>query len=130
MEGKKKILIVEDNRIMSLTLKNQLEEEGFDVTTAYDGYEGIYKAKNSGEDLLILNLRLPGISGEEICKELRKEDKFEKLPIIMLTEKDSDVDKVVGMVIGANCYRPKPFKMDDLLTEIRSLISEQNPEKK
>jgi DNA-binding response OmpR family regulator len=119
---KKKILVIEDDKDIRRTLQLQLEMEGFDVVTAADGYEGIYKAKSAGAALIILDLKLPGLPGEEICKEMRKEKKFESLPIIMVTAKDTDVDAVVGKVIGATHYIRKPFDMDELLDKVRLVL--------
>ncbi|MDD5194164.1 MAG: response regulator [Candidatus Omnitrophica bacterium] len=119
---KKKILIIDDNVDMVRILKLRLEMEGFEIITAGDGYEGIYKARTSGASLILLDLGLPGLPGEQICRELRKEEKYESLPIIMLTAKNSDTDKVIGRVLGANCYVRKPFEMDELLKNIKLLL--------
>jgi len=121
-KNKKRILIIEDDKDIRRTLELRLDMEGFEVLTASDGYEGIYKAKTPGVDLIILDLKLPGLPGEEICKELRKEEKYETLPIIMLTAKDTDTDKVIGKVLGANCYIPKPFDMEGFLEKIHSFF--------
>jgi len=119
---KTKILIIEDDKDIRRTLQLRLEMEGFAIITASDGYEGIYKARSSGAELIILDLKLPGLPGEEICKELRKEKNYETIPIIMLTAKDTDADAVIGKVIGANHYLRKPFDMDELLEKIQSLL--------
>jgi DNA-binding response OmpR family regulator len=123
MAGKKKILVIEDEEDIRRTLQVRLEMEGYDIVTASDGKEGLDKAKSSGEDLIILDLKLPVLPGEEICRKLRKEEEFEDLPIIMLTAKDTDVDRIVGRAIGADAYIYKPFDMDALLAKIRSLLS-------
>ncbi len=122
MKEKKKILVIEDDRDIRRTLELRLKMEGFEVITAAEGYEGIYKARMPGIDLIILDLMLPGLPGEEICRELRKEEKYSALPIIMLTAKDTDADIVIGRVIGANFYIPKPFDMDELLAKINLLL--------
>lgn len=122
MRNKKKILVIEDDKDISRTIVIRLEMEGFEPLTAYDGKEGLEKAKGSGADLVILDLKLPGLPGEEVCRELRKEEEYETLPVIMLTAKDTDVDKVIGKVIGANYYISKPFDMDGLVEKIRSLL--------
>ncbi|MDD4955957.1 MAG: response regulator, partial [Candidatus Omnitrophica bacterium] len=83
---------------------------------------GLKKAIEGGIDLLILDLKLPGLPGEEICRQLRKDERFERLPIIMLTAKDTDADKVVGKVIGANYYIRKPFDIEELLSIIHFLL--------
>ena len=122
MPDKNKILVIEDDKDIRRTLQLRLEMEGYKVITASEGYEGAYKAITSDAGLIILDLRLPNLQGEEICKELRKEEKYGYLPIIMLTAKDTDVDMVLGKVIGADCYIRKPFDMEELLEKIRSLL--------
>ncbi|MCX5678702.1 MAG: response regulator [Candidatus Omnitrophica bacterium] len=122
MSIKKKILVIEDDKDISRTIKLYLEGEGFEVITVSDGKEGLQKAKAAGEDILILDLMLPGMPGEEICRELRKEEKYAALPIIMLTAKGTDAEWVRGMVLGANYYITKPFEMDDLLSTIQLLL--------
>jgi DNA-binding response OmpR family regulator len=122
MEAKKKILVIEDDNDVRRTLELRLELEGFEAIGASEGYEGIYKAEKSGASLIILDLKLPGLPGEEICKQLRKKDEYESVPIIMLTAKGSDADRVIGKVIGADCYIRKPFDMDELLEKVHSLI--------
>jgi DNA-binding response OmpR family regulator len=122
MASKKKILIIEDDKDINRTLCLRLQMENFEVITSYEGYEGFYKASTQHPDLIILDLKLPGLPGEEICKELRKNEKNALLPIIMLTAKDTDVDKVVGRVIGANQYMNKPFDMEELLKKISLLL--------
>ncbi len=125
MENKKKILIIEDDKDINRTLSLRLEMEGFNVINAYEGHEGFYKAKTQAPNLIILDLKLPGLPGEEICRELRKDEKQASLPIIMLTAKDAEVDKVIGKVIGANQYMNKPFDMEELLKEIYALLKEK-----
>lgn len=122
MNTKKKILLIEDDKDISRTIKLYLEGEGFEVVTVFDGKEGLQKAKTIGEDILILDLMLPGLPGEEICRELRNDEKYAALPIIMLTAKGTDAEWVRGMVIGANYYITKPFEMDDLLATIHLLL--------
>lgn len=122
MGAKKKILVIEDDKDISRTIKMYLEAEGFEVVAVSDGKEGLQKAKTAGEDILILDLMLPGMPGEEICRELRKEDKYAALPIIMLTAKGTDAEWVRGMVLGANYYITKPFEMEDLLATIQLLL--------
>jgi len=125
MENKSKILIVEDDKDINRTLCLRLQMEGFEVITAHEGYEGFYKATTQRPNLVILDLKLPGLPGEEICKELRKDERYTSLPVIMLTAKDTDVDKVIGKVIGANHYMNKPFDIDELLKKIYLLLKEK-----
>ncbi|MGD0335998.1 MAG: response regulator [Candidatus Omnitrophota bacterium] len=122
MRKNKRILVIEDDKDIRRTLELRLEMEGYEVITASEGKDGLDKARMSQAALIILDLMLPGLPGEEICRELRKEEKYERLPIIMLTAKDTDVDMVIGRVIGANYYIGKPFDMEGLLEKIRSLL--------
>jgi len=105
----KKILVVDDEADIATTIKYMLEQEGYYVCVAADGRQGLEKVKQCSPDLLILDLKLPKLPGEEVCREVRRDEKTEKLPIIMLTAKKSDTDRVIGRVIGADCYMTKPF---------------------
>ena len=122
--GKKKILIVEDDRDQSKFLSYLLKKSGFDVQAAGDGEEGLNLARQERPDLVILDLRLPKCPGEEVCKAIREdEDKhFARTPIVMLTGKTADVDRVIGNVIGASCYLTKPFHTADLLKQVGRLL--------
>ena len=122
MSTKKKILVVEDDPDISKTIRIRLKMEGFEALTAKEGKQGLSMAKSESPNLILLDLRLPGLPGEEICRQLRKDPLYENLPIIMLTAKDTDVDKVIGRVIGANYYMPKPFDMEELISRIHTLI--------
>jgi len=122
MDKNKTILVIEDDKDINKTLKLRLEMDGFKVVTAFDGKEGLDKATGPGIDLVILDLKLPLLPGEEICRQLRKDERFEKLPIIMLTAKDTDTDKVIGRVIGADYYIRKPFDMEELLSRINFML--------
>lgn len=116
------ILIIEDEEDIASTLRIALEAEGYDVAVAVDGEEGLLKARKHTPDLIVLDLRLPKLPGEMVCKEIRKDTVISQTPIIMLTSKDSEVDKVVGKVIGASCYISKPFDLDELSVSIRNFL--------
>ena len=122
--GKKKILIVEDDDSIRKFLSYRLKRMAFEVFAADNGEDGLAEARQKRPDLILLDLRLPKLSGEEVCKAIREDsDKsFAKTPILMLTAKNSDVDRVIGKVIGADSYLTKPFVAKDLLAEIRSLL--------
>ena len=123
MEQKtKNILIIEDEEAIRDILRTKLQTNGFDCCTAGDGLEGLALSKKKKPDLIILDLGLPGLSGFEVCKEIRKDKTICSTPIIMFTAKDSDVDRVIGKVIGANCYLTKPCNFSTLLKEIMRLI--------
>ncbi len=121
---KQRILIIEDDASIRKTLSFRLSKLGFDVSQSADGFQGLDDAKHILPDLIVLDLRLPGRSGEEICKAIREdEDKnFASTPILMLTGKATDVDRVIGMVIGANAYVPKPFRLPKLMREINRCL--------
>jgi DNA-binding response OmpR family regulator len=115
----KKILVVDDEPTLVATLKYNLERENFQVRTASDGEQALDLTRSSQPDLIVLDLMLPGVSGLEVCRILRKET---KAPILMLTAKDSEVDKVVGLELGADDYVTKPFGMQELMARVRALI--------
>jgi len=122
---KGQILIIEDEADISKTIRYFLEEEGYDVSIAGSGEEGLEKARQHNPDLVILDLKLPEMPGEEVCKEIKRDKKISGTPIIMLTAKDSDVDRVVGRVIGADCYMTKPFELDELGGKIKDLLGKR-----
>ena len=119
---RKKILIIDDERDFGALLKLSLQENGFDVIIAEDGKSGLEKAKYERPDLIIFDLGLPGLSGEEICRQIRKDECPKGVPIIMLTAKGSDADRIIGKVIGADSYLTKPCDTQILLKEIDRLI--------
>ncbi len=123
---KKRVLIVEDEDSASRFLSLRLKKLGFDVSAAADGMTGLQEVMASPPDLVILDLMLPKLPGEEICKAIREsfDEQVAKIPVIMLTGKDSMVDKILGKVIGADAYLTKPYEFDDLLTAIRRVIPE------
>ncbi len=118
-----KILVVEDEHPISDILKFTLEKEGYTVYTVYDGLEAINKAKQVEPDLILLDIMLPGIDGYEVCKEIRK---FSDQPIIMLTAKDSENDKVYGLEVGADDYVTKPFSTRELLARVKANLRRTN----
>jgi len=122
MIKKKKVLVIDDSRLILKIISDELENRGFEVIAAADGVQGLKITKDSRPDIIILDLILPGLSGEQVCKEIRRGEESSGIPVIMLTAKDTDADKIIGRVIGADCYIPKPFAMDNLLNEITRLI--------
>jgi len=118
MDDTKKILLIEDDANLSQLLSGRLEKCGFILVTANDGRDGLAKVKSEMPDLIILDLKLPKLPGEEVCRQVRKDDATAKIPIIMMTGKTSEVDRVIGRVIGADYYITKPFEMSDLLSAI------------
>ncbi len=113
----KKILIVEDEVSISDIIKFNLNKEGYQVETAYDGREGLEKALNCGCDLILLDVMLPYMDGFEVCKKVRE---VSSVPILMLTAKEEEVDKVLGLELGADDYITKPFGMRELIARIKA----------
>ena len=114
-----KILLIEDEEGLGEALEYQLEREGYTVERYTDGAVGLDRFNAAGADLILLDLMLPGMSGEEICREIRRSS---SVPIIMLTARDTEIDKVVGLELGADDYVTKPFSTRELLARIRSVL--------
>ncbi len=114
-----RILLVEDEESISDPLAYLLGKEGYDVTVAADGLQALAEFDSHGADLVLLDLMLPGASGTEVCRQLRSKS---KVPIIMLTAKDSEIDKVVGLELGADDYVTKPYSSRELLARIRAVM--------
>jgi two-component system alkaline phosphatase synthesis response regulator PhoP len=123
-----KILIVEDEPDMVLGLKDNFEFEGYEVVTASDGVTGLERARALKPDLVILDIMLPKLSGLEVCKTLRSEG-FQT-PIIMLTARGQEIDKVVGLELGADDYVTKPFSIRELLARVRAILRRTDGAKK
>ena len=113
------ILLVEDERALSEPLSFLLEREGYEVTVAEDGPSAISEFDRNGADLILLDLMLPGLPGTEVCREIRTRS---SVPIIMVTAKDSEVDIVVGLELGADDYLTKPYSTRELLARIRAVL--------
>jgi DNA-binding response OmpR family regulator len=122
----KKVLIVEDDPDIIRLLKCRLEKENYLISVAMDGEEALQKTTQESPDLVLLDLGLPKLSGEEVCKAIRKDEKLGKVRIVMLTGKASDADRIVGRVIGADCYMTKPFDMTDLVKTLALAFSANN----
>jgi DNA-binding response OmpR family regulator len=116
----KKILIVEDELKMIEGLKYNLEFEGYEVDTAMEGNSGLQKVLQNQYDLILLDVMLPGVSGFDICKSARKEGV--NTPIILLTAKGEEIDKVLGLELGADDYITKPFSLRELLARIKTIL--------
>ena len=114
-----RILLVEDERALSEPLTFLLEREGYEPTICADGLDAIAEFDRNGTDLILLDLMLPGISGTEVCREIRTRS---SVPIIMLTAKDTEIDIVVGLELGADDYVTKPYSTRELLARIRAML--------
>ena len=124
MANVKTILVVDDEPTLVATLKYNLERESFRVLEAVDGEAALEAARTGRPDLIVLDRMLPGLSGLEVCRILRKET---RVPIIMLTAKDAEVDKIVGLETGADDYVTKPFGMPELMARVRALLRRAEP---
>jgi two-component system response regulator RegX3 len=114
-----RILVVEDEETLAEAISFLLSKEGFDVAVAASGPEAIEAFDKAGADLILLDLMLPGLSGTEVCRQIRTKS---SVPIIMLTAKDSEIDKVVGLELGADDYVTKPYSSRELIARIRAVL--------
>ncbi|MEU0566405.1 response regulator transcription factor [Nonomuraea sp. NPDC005983] len=117
-----RVLVVEDEESFSDALSYMLRKEGFEVSVAVTGPEALDTFDRNGADLVLLDLMLPGLPGTEVCRSLRQRS---KVPVIMLTAKDSEIDKVVGLELGADDYVTKPFSSRELVARIRAVLRRQ-----
>jgi DNA-binding response OmpR family regulator len=120
MNRAKRILVIDDEPQMLLGLRDNLELDGYEVVTAMDGEEGLQLARSTRPDLVILDLMLPRRSGLDVCRELRGH--ADPTPIIMLTARSQETDKVLGLELGADDYLTKPFSISELLARIRAVL--------
>lgn len=117
---KTKILVVEDEPSMASGLRDNFEYEGYEVMTAVDGSQGLKRALTESPDLVVLDVMMPKMSGLEVCKQLKAQRP--SLPIIMLTARGQEIDKVVGLELGADDYVTKPFSIRELLARIKAVL--------
>jgi two-component system, OmpR family, alkaline phosphatase synthesis response regulator PhoP len=122
----KKILIVEDEHDVIKLLKYNLEKEGFKVNYTSDGSLVLAEIRRDEPDLVILDLMLPGLDGLEICRQIRRNEKYTALPLLMLTARGEEADRVVGLEMGADDYVTKPFSMRELIARVRALLRRQD----
>lgn len=121
------ILIIEDEKDIVESIAYNLEKEGFKVYKAYDGMQGLKAIREKLPNLILLDLMLPQISGLEVCKIVKRESKISNIPIIMLTAKSSETDKVLGLELGADDYMTKPFSMVELIARIKAILKRYSP---
>ncbi|MFA6384596.1 MAG: response regulator [Candidatus Omnitrophota bacterium] len=110
-----KILIIDDNQELVRLIKSVLELKGYQTAIACDGEDGLLQIKQDLPDMVILDLGLPKLTGEQVCKEIRKDKKTQDIPVVMLTGRASETDRVIGRVIGADYYLTKPCDLFELL---------------
>lgn len=123
-----KIFIIEDETSIIKLVQHNLEKEGFIVSSSENGNDGLKQLKKFEPNLLLLDWMLPDLSGIEICKHIRKDNKFKTLPIIMLTAKGEEEDKIKGLESGVDDYLTKPFSFKELLARIKAVLRRSNPE--
>jgi DNA-binding response OmpR family regulator len=116
----RKIVVIEDDSTLREALRYNLASEGYDVVTAEDGIDGLELARDGSPDLVLLDLMLPGMSGLDVCRSLRQGGSV--VPILMLTARDTELDRVVGLEVGADDYITKPFSMRELLARVASTL--------
>src|SRR6516225_8351188 len=116
-----RVLVIEDERGLTEVLSYNLQREGYETVVAHDGQEGLRKAQTLLPDLILLDLMLPGLSGLEVCRELRGGERTRDIPIIILSAKAEETDQVVGFTLGADDYVTKPFSVKVLLQRIKAL---------
>ncbi len=127
--GKPRLLVVEDEQALALLLRYNLEAEGYSVEHVERGDEAEIRIAETSPDLVILDWMLPGASGLEICRRLRARDETRALPIIMLTARGEETERVRGLSVGADDYVVKPFSVPELMARVRSLLRRARPER-
>ena len=125
---KSTILVVEDDTDILQLVAHNLKAAGFDVLTAQDGYEALSLARNHLPDLIVLDLMLPGLDGLEVCKELKRGSATQNIPVLMLTARGEEVDRIVGLELGADDYVVKPFSPRELILRVRAILRRFTPE--
>ncbi len=127
---KEKILLVEDEKDIIKMLEYNLKKEGFKVIDARDGEDALDMALREQPDIILLDLMLPGMDGLEVCKNLKKEPRTASIPVIMVTAKSQESDKIVGLELGADDYITKPFSPRELIARIKAVLRRANEKEK
>ncbi|SET51790.1 two-component system, OmpR family, alkaline phosphatase synthesis response regulator PhoP [Natronincola peptidivorans] len=120
--NKRRILIVDDEEHILELIRYNLEKSGFEVLTSDDGEDALKLLETTVVDMVILDLMLPGIDGIEVCKQIRRTKEFDKLPIIMLTAKGEETDRILGLELGADDYVTKPFSIRELTARVKAIL--------
>lgn len=123
----KRVLIIEDDKDIVELVRYNLEKEGFRIAATSDGLTGLAEVKKSPPDLLVLDLMLPKLPGLEVCKEIRRNQSLNRLPILMLTARGDEADRVVGLELGADDYVTKPFSPRELVARVKALLRRVEP---
>ena len=114
-----KILVVDDEKPIADILRYNLEQAGYEVIVAYDGEEAVAKAKSAAPDLMILDIMLPRLDGFSVCRQVRT---FSQVPILMLTAKEEELDKILGLELGADDYVTKPFSPREIVARVKAIL--------
>lgn len=120
----KKVLVVDDEKLIVKGIRFSLEQDGMEIDCAYDGEEALEKAKQTEYDMILLDLMLPKLSGFEVCQQIRE---FSNVPIVMLTAKGEDMDKILGLEYGADDYITKPFNILEVKARIKAIMRRTSP---
>ena len=124
MDTKNKILLVDDEPSLVKVVSRRLESEGFEVRVAMDGEEALHQVETSRPDLIILDVMLPKMNGYEVCRKLKWDARYQKIPVLLFTAKALERDEKFGFEAGADAYVRKPFRAPELLEKIRTLLSD------
>jgi len=119
----KKILVVDDEADLVETVRFPLELDGYNVLVSYNGEDALNQARKEKPDLIILDLMLPKLDGYKVCRLLKFDERYKHIPILMLTAKTQEKDKILGMETGADEYITKPFEMDDLIKKVKAYLN-------
>ncbi len=122
-----KVLIIEDEESLATLLEYNLEREGFEVSVASDGEEGLLRVEEETPDIVILDWMLPKVTGIEVCRRLRSRSSTKNIPVIMLTARSEEVDRIRGLDTGADDYMTKPFSMSELVARIKAVLRRIRP---
>lgn len=125
--SKERILVVEDDKNILKLLKYNIEKAGYDVFTAETGEKAVNMLSREPVDLMILDIMLPEMDGYEVCKRVRQEERFRSLPVIMLTAKGEEIDRVLGLELGADDYVVKPFSPREMILRIKAILKRGKP---
>ena len=123
----KRVLVVDDEKLIVKGIRFSLEQEGMEVSTAFDGEEALEKVRNQEFDIILLDIMLPKLTGLEVCQQIRE---FSNVPIIMLTAKGEDMDKIMGLEYGADDYVTKPFNILEVKARIKAIMRRTDSKKK
>jgi two-component system alkaline phosphatase synthesis response regulator PhoP len=121
--GQKKILVVDDEADLVETVRFPLEMEGFNVLVSYNGEDALNQARKEHPDLILLDLMLPKLDGYKVCRLLKFDERYKDIPILMLTAKTQEKDKLLGKETGADEYITKPFDIDELMKKVKAYLS-------